>query len=57
MFAYIIILYLCLLTVLSTICVYLGVIHNYHHFHKRTNRTLGGGGGMTWTYAFFNVEK
>ena len=23
---------------------HLGVIHNYHHFHKRTNRMLGGGG-------------
>ena len=21
-----------------------GVVHNYKHFHKRTNRTLGGGG-------------
>ena len=23
-----------------TCCKVLGVIHNYHHFHKRTNRTL-----------------
>ena len=25
--------------------VKLGVVHNFRHFHERTNHTLGGGGG------------
>ena len=24
----------------------LGVVHNCHHFHERTQRTLGGGEGV-----------
>ena len=32
----------------------LGVIHNCHHFHERTQRTLGGG-GQGRPYAFLNV--
>ena len=31
----------------------LGVIHNCHHFHERTQRTLGGG-GQERPYAFLN---
>ena len=31
----------------------LGVIHNCHHFHERTQRTLGGG-GQGQPYAFLN---
>ena len=31
----------------------LGVIHNCHHFHERTQRTLGGG-GQGRPYAFLN---
>ena len=37
--------------------IVLGVIHNSHHFHKRTNRTLGEGVWLERTYAFLNVEK
>ena len=32
----------------------LGVVHNCHHFHERTQRTLGGG-GQGQSYAFLNV--
>ena len=32
----------------------LGVVHNYHHFHERTQRTLGGV-GQGRSYAFLNV--
>ena len=32
----------------------LGVVHNCHHFHERTQRTLGGG-GQGRSYAFLNV--
>ena len=32
----------------------LGVIHNCHHFHERTQRTLGGG-GQGRPYACLNV--
>ena len=38
-------------------CVYVimyGGIHNYHHFHKRTNRMLGGR-GYDLNVRFFNV--
>ena len=33
----------------------LGIVHNCHHFHERTQRTLGGGGGQGRSYAFLNV--
>ena len=36
----------------SLLC--LGVVHNCHHFHERTQRTLGGG-GQGRSYAFLNV--
>ena len=32
----------------------LGVVHNCHHFHERTQRTLGGG-GQGRSYAFLNA--
>ena len=32
----------------------LGVVHNCHHFHERTQRTLEGG-GQGRPYAFLNV--
>ena len=36
--------------------VTIGVVHNCHHFHERTQRTLGGGGGgQGRPYAFLNV--
>ena len=36
--------------------VRLGVVHNCHHFHERTQRTLGGGGGgQGRSNAFLNV--
>ena len=34
--------------------VSLGVVHNCHHFHERTQRTLGGG-GQGRSYVFLNV--
>ena len=35
-------------------CATLGVVHNCHHFHERTQRTLGRG-GQGRSYAFLNV--
>ena len=39
---------------MSTLLIYLGVIHNYQHFHKHTNFTLGGRGLKTM-YTFLDV--
>ena len=34
----------------------LGVVHNCHHFHERTQRTLGGGRGSRAFVRFFKCR-